>query len=139
MGKEISQMLSPAKQAAKLTNPVSTAQVSVLKGEVNVTAINTEIATAQAEAAITTVNKATEAVKASVKGEVTEELQNVFDFFNQDQLISRAVTLSENQSQSVRMNARQYVEESHQVLHIRVHFVPVLNPRNQLYLTFRPS
>ena len=83
MGKEISQMLSPAKQAAKLTNPVSTAQVSVLKGEVNVTAINTEIATAQAEAAITTVNKATEAVKASVKGEVTEELQNVFDFFNQ--------------------------------------------------------
>ena len=46
--------------------------------------------------------------------EIIQDNENgyLFDFFNQEQLISRAVTLSENQNQSVRMNARQYVEEN---------------------------
>jgi glycosyltransferase involved in cell wall biosynthesis len=46
--------------------------------------------------------------------EIIQDSENgyLFDFFNQEQLISRAVTLSENQNQSVRMNARQYVEEN---------------------------
>ena len=46
--------------------------------------------------------------------EIIQDNENgyLFDFFNQEQLISRAVTLSENQNQSVRMNAQQYVEEN---------------------------
>jgi glycosyltransferase involved in cell wall biosynthesis len=46
--------------------------------------------------------------------EIIQDNKNgyLFDFFDQEQLISRAVTLSENPSEIIRTNARKYVEEN---------------------------